>query len=93
VNVLNVEEYLARRRRTIFWDEHLWYAHLLVLWLAKDHVAYGSVAFLAVLAYGGACMGWSYLFYWRLERRLLLGPLLASTPPGARRLEEPRAAA
>jgi hypothetical protein len=77
--------YLRERRRTIFWDEHLWYVHLLVLFLAKDHVTWGPAAFLIVVAYGGACMAWSYVFYWRLERRLLLDGLLlrdeAAPPP------------
>ena len=75
--------YLRERRRTIFWDEHLWYVHLLVLFLAKDHVSWGPAMFLVALVYGGACMAYSYVFYWRLERRLLLDGLLreAASPP------------
>jgi hypothetical protein len=71
VTLVDAHEYLTRRRRFIFWDEHLWYVHLLVLWLVKDHVTYGLYGFLGVLLYGGACMAYSYVSFWKLEDAVL----------------------
>ncbi len=80
--------YLRDRRRTIFWDEHLWYVHLLVLWVLKDHVTWGPIAFFVVLVYGGACVGVSYAFHWRLERALLLQGALRDAEARARAVRD-----
>lgn len=85
---MDVVTYLRDRRRTIFWDEHLWYVHLLALWVLKDRIAWGEVAFFAVLVYGGACMVTSYAFHWRLERSLLLHGALRDADARARAVRD-----
>ncbi len=80
-----IADYLARRRGRVVWDQLLYGALLLLLFLLQDAAPWALPAFLGVLVTGGVYLVWERAALVRLEQRLtplLLPPARAAAPAG-----------